>query len=146
MSKNIWMAAIALIAIVSCVPTGIKTIENEGVLCFNEYENSSTVEGNFSPRGCFSSSCYELVEKSLNIQVDEGKNQIRFHTKVSINDFSKRNGICTTDCGGAGQIPFILTNVPRGNYTIWLGENQIGEFSNTLKKVSKPTTCLGQAY
>ena len=72
-----WMLSVLAIVLLSCtsqvyrptpgisVPTplptldNIETIENQGVICFHEYDNSATVDGYFRPRGCFSSSCWQ---------------------------------------------------------------------------------------
>jgi len=129
--------------------TNTTTIENEGVVCFQEYENSSTVDGYFQPRGCFSSSCWQLIEKSVKVRVLEDENQLRFYTRVTLRDFSIINGEhveCTADCSHVGDINFSLSNVPRKKYSVWLGEKQIGEFSNMQKAITQPTTCMGQEY
>lgn len=130
-------------------PANTKLIENEGILCFREYENSSIVEGYFRPRGCFSSSCWQLVEKSLTVQVVEEKDQLRFYTRVMLKDFSIINGkqvVCTADCSNVADINFNVSNVPRKKYSVWLGDLKIGEFSNATKTITQTTTCLGRAY
>jgi hypothetical protein len=167
MCSKKWIVAVLAFALMSCtsqstpVPTigllpiplptltGTNSIENEGTLCFQEYENTATIVGYFLPRGCFSSSCWQLVDKSLSVRVMEDTNQIRFYTRVTLRDFSIVNGehvSCTTDCSNTGEISFDLSNVSRGKYSIWLGEKQVGEFSNTQKTVTQSKTCLGQAY
>lgn len=130
-------------------PANTKILENEGTLCFREYENSSTVEGVFRPRGCFSSSCWQLVEKSLMVRVVEEKDQLRFYSRVMLRDFSIINGkqvVCTADCSNVADISFNVSNVPRKKYSVWLGDSQIGEFSNATKTITQTTTCLGRAF
>lgn len=137
------------------VPTPLPTlsnsriIENEGVVCFNEYANSSEVDGYFRPRGCFSSSCWQLVEKSLIVRVVEDQQQLRFYSRVTVKDFSMINGehvACTADCSNVGEIQFSLSNVPRQKYSVWLGNQRMGEFANTPKEVTTSTSCFGQEY
>jgi hypothetical protein len=167
MSSKKWVLSVLAVTLMACtsqarqtvpaslLPTPLPTltntitIENEGIVCFQEYENSSTIDGYFQPRGCFSSSCWQLVEKSLTVRVIEDKGQLRFYTRVTLREFSIINGeymACTADCSHVGDINFSLSNVPRKKYSVWLGEKQIGEFSNAQKTVTRPITCMGQEY
>ena len=85
----------------------------------------------------------------MTVRVVEEKDQLRFYTRVMYRDFSIINGEhvpCTADCSSVGDISFNISNVPRKKYSVWLGDSQVGEFSNATKTVTQTMTCMGRAY
>lgn len=112
----------------SLQPDSAIILENEGYICFEEYENSLEVRGFFIPKGCFSSTCTRPIQQDIGIQVDTTNMQFRFDTRFVLIDPYAASGKpggsyeCSADCDGAGRIQFEIGDVDRGTYTIWLGE------------------------
>jgi len=137
-----WMSLVSIILVgctqapngtfVSPVPSGAVVVQNEGYICFTEFDNSLEVRGYFTPRGCFSSSCRRPVQQTVDVQVDTTQFAIRFNTRFVVIDPYAAQGalrgsyVCTDDCGGAGDIQFNIGDVERGTYSVWLGERNLG--------------------
>lgn len=82
-------------------------IENEGLVCFRYPRNLHRLQGRFHPKGCFSSSCTEVVEDTLHVELDADQFAIRLTTNFVLMDpHSTEPHLCTTDCGGADSVYF----------------------------------------
>jgi len=116
------------------------TIEDKGIICFQKIQpsdNKITVYISTHPDdGCFSSSCTEVVERKGDMQVNEQDLSIHFYSRFVVRPIGYDEltpetpgevPVCTTDCGGAGFIWFEIEALPEGVYSIWLGENRVGD-------------------
>ena len=137
---------------VSPVPTGAVVVQNEGYVCFDEFEDSLEVSGYFIPKGCFSSSCTRPVQQFVDIQVDTTQFVIRLSTRfVLVNPYAvqgmpRGSYGCTADCGGAGSIRFEIGDVERGIYSVWLGERNLGQISFPPVVITGQDRCFGDRW
>lgn len=144
---GLWLPLLAVCATSSNGPpsqsiadTRVILIENDGVVCFWELYNTLEVRGYFSPAGCYSSFGTSPLEQSLSVKLDPKQYRIEFDTRFVVLVNSARSW--TGDCCGAGLVSFDLGNVPRGRYSVWLGERRLGSVQIPAKS-QEHLTCLG---
>lgn len=116
-------------------------VENKGQLCFTI--NSMIVQGYFRPQGCFSSSCTRTLERTVTTRIFPEKSMIVFYARVVLEPPSGRF-LCTTDCNGAGTVPFSVGWLDSGSYSIWLGNDSLGVLHFPLGTGSGQDSCLGE--
>ncbi|GEM_PF-1947480 len=137
---------------VSPLPSDAIVVENEGRICFHEFENSLEVQGYFVPRGCFSSSCTRPIQQTVHIQVDTAQFALRFNTRFVLIDPYAAQGKtrgsyrCTEDCDGAGSIQFEIGDLERGTYSVWLGERNLGQISFPPDTITGRDICFGEQW
>jgi hypothetical protein len=167
--KLAWWAIFFFVALAGCAPSPDRTdatdatdasplsgdplyIQNEGYLCFSEYADALLARGYFIPKGCFSSSCTRPIQQSIDIKVDTASFAIRFNTLFVVIDpfaaqrLQRGSYACTEDCGGAGIIKFEIGDVERGNYTVWLGERNLGRISFPPETITGRDSCFGEQW
>lgn len=137
---------------VSPLPSNAIVIQNEGYICFREFENSLEVQGYFIPKGCFSSSCTRPIQQTVDIKIDTAQFALRFDTLFVLIDPYAAQGkprgsyACTEDCGGAGSIQFEIGDLERGTYSVWLGERNLGQISFPPSTITGRDVCFGEQW
>ncbi len=161
--RRAWWAIFVCVALTGCVPSPNTTfvsplpgdaivIQNEGYICFHEFENSLEVRGYFNPKGCFSSSCTRPIQQTVDIKVDTTRFAIQFNTLFVLIDPYAVQGkprgsyVCTEDCGGAGSVQFDIGDLERGTYSVWLGERNLGQISFPPDTITRRDICFGELW
>ncbi len=161
--RRAWWVIFVCVALAGCAPNPATTdapqlsgdplaIQNEGYICFREYDDALHVEGYFIPKGCFSSSCTRPIQQSVDIKVDTTRFTIRFNTLFVVIDPFAAQGLergsyaCTEDCAGAGIIKFVIGDVDRGTYAVWLGERNLGQISFPPDTITGRDICFGEQW
>ena len=119
-----------------------------GEVCFYAFnEVSRVLAGEFKPRGCYSSSCTQVLEQDVRASVDDGSRTLRFKSRFVLLDTTVTTPEaipCTADCDGGGRIPFLIGGVTGEKYSVLLGEESLGEL--TVSEVGRAynPVCLGE--
>lgn len=128
------------------LPDSTTIIENAGQICFRAFDNSTKeLRGVFSPTGCFSSSCTLPLEQRVDVKLDDSQFAIRFTTRFVLKDTTVRvpePRTCTADCNGGGTIDFKISGVKGGNYSVWLGNRELGSLEIPPKFPSAEGICF----
>jgi hypothetical protein len=109
------------------LPENTVVIENEGQLCFSRCNPCLDLQAKFRPSGCFSSSCTEVLDRSVSGSVDAVSSVIQVDARFVLLLPEGSPRLCTADCGGAGSVTTHLGEVIEGTYSIWLGSERLGE-------------------
>ena len=129
-------------------PTPV-VIENQGWVCFNEYDaGTSALRGTFRPKGCYSSSCTRPLEQKVDVALDGNRSEIRFRTHFTLLDTTVREPeprSCTADCDGGGRIPFEVSDVKAQSYSVWIGDRNFGTIQVTTSLSITNAICLGES-
>ncbi len=131
-------------------PTPIKkvfVIEDEGEVCIQPH-GEFAITAIIYPKGCFSSSCTVVLEKSGDMKVDQGNRTIRFHSRfVGTYDMGDKSTIrvCSGDCGGLRSVTCELTYLSQGTYTIFLGDKELGQLMVPIR-IPEQGKCFGERF
>ena len=110
-------------------------VENSGKICFKNCERCRSLEATFIPSGCYSSGCTRDVSQFGKVDVNEEALTIKFETRYEAvdplgpqpEDDERGWHSCSADCKDVGVMKFWLGTVPQGTYSIWLGDDHLGD-------------------
>ncbi|MCB9420981.1 MAG: hypothetical protein H6667_14360 [Ardenticatenaceae bacterium] len=117
------------------LPSDVFVVENSGEICFKNCERCRSLEATFTPSGCFSSACTRDLSHFGEVNVNEESFTIQFITRYEAfdpygpqpEDDERGWHTCTTDCKHMNSIQFWIGVVPQGTYSIWLGDDHLGD-------------------
>jgi hypothetical protein len=107
-------------------PQPVMTIENRGEICF-QVDDIGDMIVSVSPEGCFSPGCTRQVQKVGKVVVDRWDFKLNFETSFVLAETSRFPFPCIDDCYGGGTIVFNLGMLDVGDYSVWLGDENIGK-------------------
>lgn len=114
---------------------------------FRDPDNLHRLQGRFRPKGCFSTSCTQFIEQSLDVELNAHQSAIRVNTNFVLAD---PNGpdprLCTADCGGADYVYFSIEDAITGTYSVWLGETELGELDIPIDPLPDQEICFGELW
>jgi hypothetical protein len=116
------------------------TIENRGEICF-WLDEVGDMMASISPEGCFSTSCTHQVQKVGKAVVDKQDFELRFEALFVLAETSRFPLPCIDNCSGGGTIDFNLGMLEVGDYSVWLGDENIGKLL-VLSGRPTPRQCL----
>ena len=107
-------------------PEPAMTIENRGEICF-QVDNVGDMIASVSPKGCFPPGCTQQVQKVGKVVVDRWDFELNFETRFDLAETSRFPFPCSDSCSGGGTIVFNLDMLDVGDYSVWLGDENIGK-------------------
>jgi hypothetical protein len=115
-------------------------IENRGQICFRLNDVGDMI-ASVSPEGCFSTSCTRQVQKVGTTIVDKRGFELRFDARFVLAETSRFPLPCIDNCFGGGTIDFNLGMLDVGDYSVWLGDENIGKLM-VFSGLPTPRQCL----
>jgi hypothetical protein len=115
-------------------------IENRGGICFR-VDDAGDMIASVSPEGCFSTSCTRQVQKVGTTIVDRWNFELSFETRFVLAETSRFPLPCIDNCFGGGTLVFNLGMLDVGDYSVWLGDENIGKLM-VFSGLPTPHQCL----
>ena len=106
-------------------PAEGQTIEDWEQICL--WQDGDGVQLLVSPKGCFSTSCTEIMQQVGTATVDIQDKAINIQTHFVLNEISGFPLPCADNCSGGGNIIFTLNNLIPDQYKIFYGAEVVGE-------------------
>lgn len=116
------------------------TVENRGEICF-WIDDEGDMIASVSPEGCFSPGCTHQAQKVGRVIVDKWNFKLSFETTFVLTETSRFPFPCIDDCSGGGTINFNLGMLDVGDYSVWLGNENIGKLM-VFSGLPTPRQCL----
>lgn len=115
-------------------------IENRGQICFR-LDDVGDMIASVSPEGCFSTSCTRQVQTVGKATINKRDFELRLETRFVLAETSRFPLPCIDNCFGGGTIDFNLGMLDVGDYSIWLGDENIGNLM-VFSGLPTPRQCL----
>ena len=126
----VYIAGLSLILIACSKPEPGTVIDNRGQICFRTAQDGHMLAA-ISPEGCYSTNCTRQVQKVGSAVLDRRSFELRFDAHFVLGEAKTYLIPCTENCQGGGTIDFDLGVLDVGRYTIWLGNEPIGNLDVT---------------
>jgi hypothetical protein len=121
-------------------PQPAMIVENLGEICFR-IDDVGDMIASVSPKGCFSPGCTHQVQKVGKVVVDRWNFELSFETRFVLTETSRFPFPCMDDCSGGGTIDFNLGMLDVGDYSVRLGDENIGKLM-VFSGLPTPRQCL----
>jgi hypothetical protein len=115
-------------------------IENRGEICFQVDDDGDMIAA-VSPEGCFSPGCTRQIQTVGKAVVDRWDFELSFETRFLLAETSRFPFPCIDECSGGGTIVFNLGMLDVGDYSVWLGDENIGKLM-VFSGLPTPRQCL----
>jgi hypothetical protein len=115
-------------------------VENRGEICF-QVDDVGEMIASVSPEGCFSPGCTHQIQTVGRVTVDRWGFELNFETRFVLAETSRFPFPCIDDCFGGGTINFNLGMLDVGDYSVWLGDENVGNLM-VFSGLPTPRQCL----
>ena len=102
------------------------SVVNRGEICFRIDEQGDML-ASVVPDGCYSTTCTRQVQQVGKVMLDRRGFEIKFETRFVLAETSRFPFPCIENCAGGGRIDFNLGMLDVGDYSLWHGEEEVGE-------------------
>mgnify|MGYP001031070979 CR=1 FL=1 len=100
-------------------------VEDWGEICL--WQDVDGINLSVRPKGCFSTSCTEIKQKTGTVLVDMQLQEIHLASRFILMETSRFPLPCIDNCLGGGIVLFNLSTLLPNDYTLWFGDQKVGE-------------------
>ena len=121
-------------------PTPQGIVEDYDSICF-WYDDQGSLQASVSPAGCYSTTCTRQVSQAGSAVIDQDSFQIRLEARFELGETSRFQLPCTENCSVGGTLIFDLGPLQVGQYEVWFGDEEAGEFY-VFSGLPTPRQCI----